>query len=56
MIDYNDLSLACKAGAMQQEPTNIQIIWDEIQQIKKDCKHLCDAINHIQEFLKEAYP
>ncbi len=56
MIDYEQLSGACKTGAQAQSYTTTKTMWDDVQTLKEDIKKLRDAINHIQEFLNRAYP
>ncbi len=43
-------------GMMQQEHRVKQIMWDDIQQLKKDVQKLADAIAHIQKFLRDTHP
>lgn len=47
MFDFNSMSNACLSGAQAQTATTMQIMWDDIQQLKKDVKTLVDAFNHI---------
>lgn len=54
--DFENLSQALKSGEQHQESTTRQIMLDDIQQLKKDVQTLRNALNHIQDFLKKAYP
>ncbi len=56
MFDMSNMSAACIAGAQAQTYTTTKIMWDDIQQLKKDMQKLADAINHINSFLREAFP
>lgn len=54
--DFEHLSQALKSGEQHQESTTRQIMLYDIQQLKKDVQTLRKALNHIQDFLKKAYP